>query len=294
MGKIDGCAMNQSGGNTPTWHAWSASDCRSYVHLPRQSDDKYSRGVLGVIAGSRQYPGAALLVCKAALHTGIGMVRYSGPRTVKNILLQAAPEVVVQNGKVQSWVVGPGIDLSRTGRWRKRDINRALLEGVPTLIDAGALSELTSSTFPRIITPHFRELSRALSTQNIQVSPAEIESDPKKWAIRASEIFTCVVLLKGSHTVIASSEKCFVLPQSTSWLATAGSGDVLAGIIGALLATNSSLLLVQPERLSEIAATGAYIHAEAARVASNGGPISPTDIIDSIPEIVASLVGNSE
>jgi hydroxyethylthiazole kinase-like uncharacterized protein yjeF len=272
------------------WKIWSASEARRFIHAPKPEDDKYSRGVLGVIAGSRQYPGAAILVCKSALHTGIGMLRFSAPRAVRSLVLRSAPEVVTRDGKVQAWVIGPGLDPDHLGRGRKKDISQALAQKIPCLIDAGALALFTASTSPVLITPHFRELSRTLARAGVSVTPEEIQEDPKKWAVRASQELGVAVLLKGSVTVVASASKRYELPLSTPWLATAGSGDVLAGIIGALLATNSLALRNDPTSIAEIAATGALIHARAAERASVGGPISATDIIEMIPRTIAEML----
>ena len=98
------------------------------------------------------------------------------------------------------------------------------------------------------------------------------------------------VLLKGSETVVANGNLVIELPPATPWLATAGSGDVLAGIIGSIVATNEIEILNSNNRLAEIAATGAFIHDLAARLASNGGPISASMIIDQIPAAIRKIL----
>jgi NAD(P)H-hydrate repair Nnr-like enzyme with NAD(P)H-hydrate dehydratase domain len=98
------------------------------------------------------------------------------------------------------------------------------------------------------------------------------------------------VLLKGSRTVVAQDDFVIELPAASPWLATAGSGDVLAGIIGALCATNYIEILNDIRRFAEVAATGALIHNAAAKIASNGGPINASSLIDAIPAAVASIL----
>ncbi|MEI7930734.1 MAG: NAD(P)H-hydrate dehydratase, partial [Actinomycetes bacterium] len=115
--------------------------------------------------------------------------------------------------------------------------------------------------------------------------------DPKRWAQECADILGVTVLLKGSRTVVANNEIIIELPAATPWLATAGSGDVLSGIIGALAATNEIEILSSANRFAAIAATGAFIHDRAARLASKGGPISATSIIDYLPEAIRKILG---
>jgi NAD(P)H-hydrate repair Nnr-like enzyme with NAD(P)H-hydrate dehydratase domain len=163
-------------------------------------------------------------------------------------------------------------------------------QSVPTILDAGALRLAGKFGQPTLITPHAGELSRLLISRGINVTSEAIEGDPKKWAIAASEKLGVVVLLKGSQTVVADGEDLIELPKSSSWLATAGSGDVLAGIIGALAATNYIEILNDRSRLSEIAASAAFIHNSAALLASRDAPISATKIIEFIPEAIRKIL----
>jgi NAD(P)H-hydrate repair Nnr-like enzyme with NAD(P)H-hydrate dehydratase domain len=164
-------------------------------------------------------------------------------------------------------------------------------QSVPTVLDAGALELADRMKQPTLITPHAGELSRLLTARGEKVSSELIESDPKKWAAIASELFGVVVLLKGTHTVVAFEGGLIELPESTPWLATAGSGDVLAGIIGALVATNYIEILNSPIRLAQVAASGAYIHNAAALLASNGAPICATSMIETIPQAIRKVLG---
>ena len=90
--------------------AWTPDDARHSIAVPGTADDKYSRGVLGMVTGSTRFPGAAVLGVEAALHTGLGMVRYLGPTEVGTLVLQRRPEIVLGDGRVQAWLLGSGID----------------------------------------------------------------------------------------------------------------------------------------------------------------------------------------
>ena len=271
---------------------WTEDDARRCIVTPKSTDDKYSRGVLGVIAGSRQYPGAAVLACEGAVQTGVGMVRYSGPRIARMLVLRQRPEIVIQYGQVQAWLIGPGIDFEKIGRRRRRLIENTVDQEVPMILDAGAISLTSRISTPTLITPHFRELSSLFALSNIKVHAKEIQDDPKKWALLAANKFGISVLLKGTHTVVASRDAAIELPSAPAWLATAGTGDVLSGILGALLATQSDLVRNRHAFLAELAATGAWIHSEAARTASQGGPISALSLSSAIPEVIGKLLNH--
>ena len=263
------------------WRSWTARDARGHIVLPSPDDHKYSRGVLGVITGSNEYPGAAVLTCEAAMRTGLGMLRYFGPTYPQDLVLRQRPEVVTEPGEVQAWLIGSGIDPDNRGWFRSRHMRRALNQGLPVILDAGGLSLVSEITGPTLITPHYRELHRLLSSREITVTPTAIEGDPKKWARVAASEFGATVLLKGNVTVIASQESQIQLPASPTWLATAGTGDVLAGILGALIATQVVEIEKNENILSSIAATGSFIHSRAAELASAGGPITAMDVAPS-------------
>lgn len=272
------------------WQSWTDHDASRHIAVPTEHDDKYSRGVLGIIAGSKQYPGAAVLACEAAMQTGVGMVRYFGPRDARKLVLQYRPEVVTRSGKVQAWVIGPGIE-SRKIDWQRREkITEALESKAPIILDAGGISLLNRAKGPTLITPHYGELSALLLSRGITVSRADIEREPRNWAVRTVEEFGVTILLKGNLSIVASENSRIELPASTPWLATAGTGDVLAGIIGALVATHADVLVKQPELLAEIAATASLLHTLAARSASAGGPITALKVADAIPQAVLGLI----
>ena len=279
---------------TRTVKKWSAKDAARCIITPSDLDHKYSRGVLGLITGSAQFPGAAVLTTAAASATGIGMVRFHSSSGLAHLVLHSTPSAVVQPGKVAAWLVGSGIDAKKysdlTTWLRHRWFKLVRLQSVPTVLDAGALYLAGSLEQPTVITPHSGELSTLLSARGVQVSAEAIEGDPKKWVQIAADTLGVTVLLKGSTTYVANDELLIQLPVATPWLATAGSGDVLAGILGALVATNAIEILNDYNHLAHVAATASFIHAQAAAKASNGGPINAEAIIEALPNTIAQLL----
>ncbi len=273
---------------------WRARDVKKCIITPSDLDNKYSRGVLGVITGSARFPGAAVLTSASASATGVGMIRFHSNSGLAHLVLHSNPEVVVQPGPVNAWLAGSGIESKRysdfTTWLRHRWFTLIKNQSVPTILDAGALHLAGKFSQPTLITPHAGELSRLLISRGLDVTSEAIEGDPKKWAVAASQYLGVVVLLKGSSTVVADGESLIELPKSSPWLATAGSGDVLAGIIGALAATNYIEILNDRNRLSEIAASAAYIHNSSALLASRDAPISATKIIEFIPEAIRKIL----
>jgi hydroxyethylthiazole kinase-like uncharacterized protein yjeF len=273
---------------------WKARDVKKCIITPSELDNKYSRGVLGIITGSAKFPGAAVLTTASASATGLGMIRFHSNSGLAHLVLHSNPEVVVQPGAVTAWLAGSGIDGKRysdlTTWLRHRWFSLLSKQSVPTILDAGALHLAGKFDQPTLITPHAGELARLLTHRGITVTSEAIEGNPKKWAVVASEKFNVVVLLKGSHTVVADGDSIIELPVSTPWLATAGSGDVLAGIIGALVATNYIEILNDRDRLSEVAASAAFIHNSAALLASRDAPISAREIIANIADVIRKII----
>ena len=273
---------------------WSARDAKNCIVVPTDLDHKYSRGVIGIITGSAQYPGAAVLSTSAAAATGVGMIRFHSSSGLAHLVLHATPSAVVQPGKVSAWLVGSGIDANKysdiTTWLRHRWYKLLRLQNVPTVLDAGALHLAGSLEQPTLITPHSTELSKLLTARGVPVSVEAIEGNPQKWVTQAAQTLGVTVLLKGSRTFVANDQLSIELPVATPWLATAGSGDVLAGIIGALVATNTIEILNDTNRLAHVAATGAYIHAQAAVKASRGGPISAEMIVSEISGAISQLL----
>jgi hydroxyethylthiazole kinase-like uncharacterized protein yjeF len=273
------------------WLEWESAQARDWIAVPQASDDKYSRGVLGMRTGSTEYPGAAVLGVEAASRTGVGMLRYLGPRRVSTLVLQRRPEIVTADGRVQAWLLGSGMDAGARSAETTKSLEKALRQGLPAVLDAGALDLVGAGDGPRVITPHYRELAALLVRSGTDVHAGQIAADPGEWAVRAAELLGVTVLLKGSTTRIASPSGIrLTVSGAPAWLATAGSGDVLAGILGALLATSSTRIEAEPDALAALAATAAFVHAAAADRASGGGPIVALDIAGAVPATIAALL----
>ena len=260
--------------------AWTPDAAAARIAVPGEHDDKYSRGVLGVITGSAMYPGAAVLGVEAALRTGAGMVRYLGEAA--DLVLQRRPEVVTADGRVQAWLLGSGMD--HVDR-QLAPLHRALDQGMPTILDGGALDLHDRARGPLVITPHFGELARLLD-----VPKADVAADPAGYARRTADDLGVTVLLKGHTTFVAGPGIGLSVSEAPTWLATAGAGDALAGILGSLVATHSAAVADDPAELARLAATAAVIHGLAARRASAGGPLTILDLAAAIPATIADLL----
>ena len=270
--------------------SWSVAKSKKYLDAPKKSDHKYRRGILGCITGSKQFPGAALLTTESALATGVGMVRYFGPERVKQAVIQNRPEVVLVSGRVDVYLLGSGIPESRSF-FRKLMMEQINRTNVPRILDAGALYLTGTSKAITLITPHAGELSKLFATKKIKVSVSEIETDPVVWAQKCAKLFGVTVLIKGAITYVANDIQVIKLPVATPWLATAGTGDVLAGVIGALMAINHEIL--SEANLIEIAATGALVHAMAAKNVSSkakNGPINIGQMVMTISTVIGQLI----
>ena len=269
-----------------------AEDVATDWPVPAVTDHKYTRGVLGVAAGSPHYPGAGVLTSGAAVATGCGMVRYLGADAVAERVLDHYPEVVTAVGRVQALVLGPGV----AGQHETARLEQALLTAIDTaprerppavVWDAGAFTLLPRMGWalratPSVLTPHAGELAALLGSYDQQVQRDEVEADPARWAIHAAELTGAVVLLKGPVTIIAQPDGAvFSQADGSPWLATAGSGDVLAGILGALSATSSA-------PLGRVAAAAALVHGRAAQHA--GGPLGAHHLLEAIPATVGEIL----
>jgi len=268
--------------------ALQAADVAAMLPRPEPTAHKYTRGVVGVRAGSEQYPGAGVL-CVAGAATGlVGMVRYVGGAA--DLVHAAHPEVVVGPGRVQAWVVGSG-----GGDGAADAVREATADDVPLVLDADALAHVralpdSSANPPRqhpedpltnrgwLLTPHAGELARMLDVER-----AEVEADQLGHVRRAAERFRCVVMLKGRHTLVAAPDgRVRVTTLGPPWLATAGAGDVLAGLCGALLAAGLDAF--------DAGSVGSWLHGAAATTAGSGGPLQASDVAAAIPVVCRSLL----
>ncbi|MBT2224294.1 NAD(P)H-hydrate dehydratase [Nonomuraea sp. NEAU-A123] len=272
--------------------ALSHRDVDGLLKHPMGESDKYRRGVLGVAAGSNRYTGAAVLAVGGALRAGAGMVRYVGPQEPVAQVRARWPEAVITElsepsidevGRVQAWVLGPGLG---TGDWAHELAARVLASDVPVLIDADALTlvagdrALLRRTAPVLITPHAGELSRLLGADR-----AAIEAGRLEHVRRAAAELGVTVLLKGSTTVVAARDMPVrVNGTGTAWLATGGTGDVLSGVAGALLAQGLDCY--------DAGSCGAYLHGLAGRIAADDAPLTAADVAEAVPAAIRMLRGS--
>jgi hydroxyethylthiazole kinase-like uncharacterized protein yjeF len=261
----------------PDVAAPQAADIAAWLPRPSAESDKYRRGVLGIVAGSDRFTGAPTLAVGGALRGGAGMVRLVSSEIPVGVVRQHWPEAVITTtgagreggaaieaaGQVQAWAAGPGMG---TDQAAASLLAAVLGSNLPVLVDADGITllaahrELLPRPAPTLLTPHAGELARLLRADR-----ADVEAHRLRFATRAAAELGCTVLLKGSTTVIASPEpgqEVLVNPTGTSWLATAGSGDVLSGLAGSLLAQG-----LVPSRA---AAAAAFLHGIAARLAASG------------------------
>ena len=269
---------------------WTPSDAAGEIAVPAPDDDKYSRGVLGVVTGSSAYPGAAVLGVEAALHTGVGMLRYVGPQRAADFVLHRRPEAVTGAGRVQAWLLGSGVDPDHLDDETREGFSAAASSGLPLVLDAGALSLREEATGPVVLTPHFRELAGATG-QDVN----DVAADPAGAAARAAERWGSTVLVKGHRTYVASPGGTrLVAASAPSWLATAGAGDALGGVLGALVATHADEVADDPEALARLAATAAVVHGLAAARASGGGPLTVLGLVHALPATIAEMLARRE
>ena len=270
--------------------ALDADDVAAMVPRPVPESDKYRRGVVGVVAGSERYTGAAVLCVGGALHAGAGMVRYAGVAAAADEVRRHWPEALVTAtgdvlgiGRVQSWVVGSGLG---TGPEAAAVVAAVLGTDVPVVLDADALAvvaeqpDLVSGrSAPTLLTPHAGEFARLVGAERDDVEARRLRS-----AQAAARQFGATVLLKGSTTVIADpSGPTRINTAQTPYLATAGSGDVLAGVCGTMLAAGLDAL--------DAGAVGAFLHGLAALLAAGEppAPITPRDVAAALPEAVRAV-----
>lgn len=268
---------------------------------PERRSHKYSRGVLGIVAGSERYPGAAVLACQGALASGVGMVRYLGPAGVADLVRQSCPEVVCApeapaDTHVQAWLLGPGLDVDAHEQLER--VREAAETGLPIVADAGALPALPRELTERtVLTPHAGELAALLVRYGAEAGRNQVEDNPLAAARRAAGLTGSTVLLKGATTLIAApGGAVFSQAEATPWMATAGSGDVLAGVLGSLLAqlggqeeSFADYGIGSRDRWAGIAAMAASLHGRAGRNASAGGPVTATAIAQALPGVLREL-----
>lgn len=332
----DKVAMAQvwaSGGPTEASRKVSSHDAAlaRYLLKPRADSHKYSRGVVRIIAGSQRFPGAGLLCVAGASHSGVGMIRLNAPERVENLVLAAHPQIVpdgpVLTGACDALVLGPGLDAQKAD-W---EALAQLLENTPAVIDASALEPVCALIKEgklrlrahHILTPHEGELARCLNlfagtdTDKTAGEIAEKLADKAdkplgKFASQTSPalqrriqgaqqlaaLTEACVLAKGNRTVVVDAEaQVHTLPAATPWLATAGSGDVLAGLMGGLLALNvragaghvGTTVASAAALAPEIAQLAARLHALAGQLAAEATSPKPAEVTSPKPANATGL-----
>ncbi|HEU4424057.1 MAG TPA: NAD(P)H-hydrate dehydratase [Pilimelia sp.] len=249
------------------------------------ASDKYSRGVVGIAAGSATYPGAAVLSTAGALAGPAGLIRYAGGAAEQ--VLTHHPQVIAtkrvgEAGRVQAWVCGSGLGTDSRATTELRSV---LAAPVPAVLDADAITMLVDGKLandlrgrdaPLVVTPHDREFARLAGE-----APG---ADRVAAAQRLAVWLNGVVLLKGDRTIVATpSGEAWVNPTGSPVLASGGTGDVLGGLLGSLLAARLSPL--------RAAVAAAYVHGLAGRYAARGGPVTATDVAAALRPVIGELVG---
>jgi NAD(P)H-hydrate epimerase len=270
--------------------AWAQSQ------LPVRSTDTHKNAVgrVLVVAGSPGMAGAAVLAVRGALRAGAGLVQVCSPPENREILQSAVPEAIFVDGSdseavadalglAGAVVVGPGLGTDDAAA----RVLAFMAEGpaVPTVLDADALTLLAaeggaglrdlSSTRPTLLTPHLGEMTRLTGA-----GADDIAADRVSAAEDASSAFGCAVLLKGAPSLVAcGAEPVLVDTQSSSDLATAGMGDVLAGVVGSLMAQGLAPAVA--------GAVALYLSGRAAVLADLGPALTPGDVLEHFPAALA-------
>ena len=274
---------------------WTRTDVSDVLHRPTASDDKYSRGVVGIRTGSDRYPGAAVLGVEAAWRTGVGMVRYVGPERPTGLVLARRPETVTGSGRVQAWLIGSGTDAATRDPGESAALRGVLRGSDPVVVDAGALDLAPAASAPLVVTPHDREHARLRAALGLDVfDAADDRADRAAAAAETAAALGGVVLLKGAETLVAAPDGRLVRVRAgTPWLATAGTGDVLGGVLSALVAGAVAADGPAGADLVGAAASAAWLHGQAGVRAARdvgGGPITALDVAEALPRVVAHVL----
>lgn len=269
---------------------WSRADTAHLLRVPDADDDKYSRGVVALRTGTDAYPGAAVLGVEAAWRAGAGYVRFVGGGRAADAVLARRPETVaasdVGSMRVDAWVIGSGTNAAE----RTEEEEEALLEilggDALVVVDACALDLAGRGTASLLLTPHAGEFARLRAQHGLQDTGDRVID-----AAQTARALGHTVLLKGATTLVAAPDGTVIsVASGPGWLATAGAGDVLAGVLGALLAASPDA------PVAEIAASGAWLHGHAAMLASGaidesmGHPIVALDVAEALPTAIGDLL----
>lgn len=269
---------------------WSRADTAQLLRVPDVDDDKYSRGVVALRTGTDAYPGAAVLGVEAAWRAGAGFVRFVGAGRAADAVLARRPETVaapdVGSTRVDTWVIGSGTDAAERTEEEEAALLGILGGDAAVVVDAGALDLASRAAAPLLLTPHAGEFARLCAQHGLQET-----GDRMMDVAQTARALGHTVLLKGATTLVAAPDGAVIsVASAPGWLATAGAGDVLAGVLGALLAANPAA------PVAEVAAAGAWLHGYAAAFASGtirggtGRPIVALDVAEAVPAAIEDLL----
>ncbi|MEE0844587.1 MAG: NAD(P)H-hydrate dehydratase [Eggerthellaceae bacterium] len=285
---------------------YSADQLAALLPMPKADAHKYSRGKLVIVGGSRAYPGAACLAAYASQRAGAGYTEVlCAPESVP-IVRGFRPSLVVRPwgglvaddlaparpGKPVAYAAGSGMDASGEGFAEAKGLVNLLLKHAeaPVLVDGGGLAVLATGKarrllrrrflkgWPTVVTPHAGEAARLAAPLALPIA------DPRRLAGLLSLAYGAIVVLKGQVTYVSNGEETFCMDQGTPALAKAGTGDVLAGIIGALLAQGLDAF--------DSAALGTVLHAQAGCAAARRVTdicVTAEDVADALPEAIAKM-----
>lgn len=267
---------------------------RRYLPKRGDTDNKSDHGRLMVAAGSSGKWGAGILASHAAFRMGSGYV-YWGSFQAPDDQIKSIPEVMTRalddpeiwtENRIQAWVVGPGLGVNEQTRDLILKLKKSKVQKL--VLDADALTVAVKyKLFPLpstwVLTPHAGELSRIIGRE-----PAEIEQDRFSAVLEGARVTGCHVLLKGYRSVLAYQDRCMVINSGNSSLAKAGTGDVLAGMIGSLMAQGLDSL--------QATATAAYIHGRLAddwlRRGLHRSTLLASDIQEDLPSLLSRIASS--
>ncbi|MDR2538860.1 MAG: NAD(P)H-hydrate dehydratase [Bifidobacteriaceae bacterium] len=272
-----------------------------YYRPPISTDHKYSRGVVGLITGSKKYAGAAILSSSSSVLSGAGMVKYFDCENLRESVITVRPEVVIvplnkfdekilQSAKVQAWVLGSGVDLQNC-------VTSATIEYLvqqffgPIVLDASGLEVLRNLLIAGdkvsekvVITPHLGEARKLLVAAGVELAGTDFDI-----AAQLHKLTGATVLLKGSTTYILNSAESYSVTSESTWLASAGTGDVLAGLLGTILAQNAQRQSLSTTEIAQIVALGQCIFNRAATLYGDK-PLPALELAKQFPQAISNIL----
>ena len=272
---------------------FGVQNAHAVLRAATAADDKYSRGVVGLRTGSVTYPGAAVLGVEGAWRAGAGLVRYRGDASA--LVLARRPETVTTGERCDAWVIGSGQTIADA---EAAGTTELLAGSVPVVADAGALELVAVPHAPTVMTPHAGEFARVARANEIGLT-----GDNAVDVATVSAALGAVIVLKRSRTLVAAPHRAddqaevWSITVETPWLSTAGTGDVLAGMIGSVIAQRRPAGF---DELALCAATAVFLHSRAGALAAAHGSVTPhpivaMDVAEMVPMAVAEvLAGGAE